>query len=114
MAVWGSVIQPTEGDWYAEEHFVDRVVHAAWEFVCPGSAFLSGVGRPLGRNFRQPWSGILADGSTIVGWSYSASGLDAFRWTASGGIVELGGFVGASSFFDSLSAAYPLDMERSR
>lgn len=35
-----------------------------------------------------------ADGSVIVGTSYSASGMEAFRWTQAGGMVGLGDLTG--------------------
>ncbi len=34
--------------------------------------------------------GLSADGSVVVGVSNSASGTEAFRWTAGGGMVGLG------------------------
>ena len=39
-------------------------------------------------------SSISADGSVVVGWSFSASGQEAFRWTQGGGMVGLGDLPG--------------------
>ena len=38
--------------------------------------------------------GVLADGSVVVGTSYSTSGTEAFRWTSDGGMVGLGDLPG--------------------
>jgi probable HAF family extracellular repeat protein len=44
----------------------------------------------LGGN-RSEARGVSADGRVVVGWSYNAAGRDrAFRWTASGGMQDLG------------------------
>jgi probable HAF family extracellular repeat protein len=40
--------------------------------------------------------GVSADGSTVVGYSYSTNGAEAFRWTAGGGMVGLGDLPGGS------------------
>lgn len=45
---------------------------------------------------------ISADGTTIVGSGYSASGIEAFRWTSAGGMVGLGDLPGG--FFSSGAA----------
>ena len=46
------------------------------------------------------WSkayGVSADGSVVVGWSYNAAGWTrAFRWTASGGMQDLGTLPGGN------------------
>jgi probable HAF family extracellular repeat protein len=44
----------------------------------------------------KAWN-ISADGSTVVGQSYTTTGLDAFRWTAAGGIVAIGNLPGSAS-----------------
>jgi probable HAF family extracellular repeat protein len=43
-------------------------------------------------------SGVSADGSVVVGQSYSASGYEAIRWTAAGGMVGLGDLPGGGSY----------------
>jgi probable HAF family extracellular repeat protein len=40
--------------------------------------------------FHSEGRGVSADGSVVVGFSDSASGRDAFRWTAQEGMVNLG------------------------
>ncbi len=40
--------------------------------------------------------GISGDGSPVVGYGWSESGQEAFRWTASGGMQSLGLFSGGS------------------
>ena len=47
----------------------------------PGGAFISAA------------NGVSADGAVVVGFSNSASGGEAFRWTSGGGLVGLGGSV---------------------
>jgi probable HAF family extracellular repeat protein len=46
------------------------------------------------RHAGRRWSaayGVSADGAVVVGWAYNAAGHDrAFRWTASGGMQDLG------------------------
>ncbi len=42
-------------------------------------------------------TGVSADGSVVVGASYSSNGGEAFRWTEAGGMVGLGAFPGGSS-----------------
>jgi probable HAF family extracellular repeat protein len=41
--------------------------------------------------------GISGDGSAVAGWSSSAQGSRAYRWTAAGGMVDLGTIPGTSS-----------------
>jgi probable HAF family extracellular repeat protein len=44
----------------------------------------------LGGNQSEAY-GVSADGAVVVGWAYNAAGYDrAFRWTASGGMQDLG------------------------
>jgi len=59
-----------------------------------GEPMFMGLGDlPGGTVYSYP-VGISADGSTVVGYSYSASGTEAFRWTSGGGMVGLGDLPG--------------------
>jgi probable HAF family extracellular repeat protein len=55
---------------------------------------LQPLGDLPGGDFYSSPSGVSADGSVVVGYSNSASGYEAFRWTAGGGIVGLGDLPG--------------------
>jgi probable HAF family extracellular repeat protein len=60
---------------------------------------LVGLGSIAGAPFVQSSArAVSADGSTIVGSSYSATGDEAFRWTSSGGMVGLGYLPGTNDF----------------
>jgi probable HAF family extracellular repeat protein len=48
-----------------------------------------------GGAFSSQARGVSADGSVVVGNSISASGLEAFRWTAAGGMIGLGDLPGS-------------------
>ncbi len=45
--------------------------------------------------------GVSSDGSVVVGYSYSASGREAFRWTSGGGMVNLGDLPGGSFYSEA-------------
>lgn len=63
-----------------------------------GLGFLPTGDRPHGSYAR----GVSADGSVVVGQStYGASGITAFRWTASEGMVELSGVPGSLSLISA-------------
>ena len=49
-----------------------------------------GLGGTCRRRIRERSQRMSADGSVVVGRGASASGIEAFRWTASGGMVGLG------------------------
>jgi probable HAF family extracellular repeat protein len=51
-----------------------------------------------GGEFRSGAYGVSADGSTVVGYSYSASGYEAFRWTSASGMDGLGDLAGGSFY----------------
>src|SRR5262245_37489475 len=60
------------------------------------AASLTPLGDLPGGQFASRANDVSADGSVIVGSSYSASGLEAFRWTSGGGMVGLGDLPGGS------------------
>lgn len=52
-----------------------------------------------GLHYSRPWD-VSADGSVVVGVSQSSKGLEAFRWTATTGMLGLGG-LGSEDFFSA-------------
>ena len=75
------------------------------------AASFQGLGAlPGGSSFSIAYD-ISADGSTVVGRSYSETGLQAFRWTSSSGMVGLGNLPGASS--GDFSEAYAVSADGS-
>jgi probable HAF family extracellular repeat protein len=69
--------------------------------VCGATCFgatprFQGLGDLPGGSFSSTATAISADGSVVVGYSYSGSGYQAFRWTSSGGMVGLGNLAGGS------------------
>jgi probable HAF family extracellular repeat protein len=71
------------------------------------AASLTPLGDLSGGQFRSDASGVSDDGSVVVGSSsYSASGIQAFRWTRDGGMVGLGDLPGggALSWANGVSA----------
>jgi probable HAF family extracellular repeat protein len=58
-------------------------------------AFFSGLGDLPGGHFESAANDVSTDGQTVVGWSVSRFGKEAFRWTASTGMVGLGALPGA-------------------
>jgi probable HAF family extracellular repeat protein len=59
-------------------------------------ASFQGLGYLLGGGESSSADGISADGSVVVGYSDSASGNQAFRWTNDGGMVGLGDLPGGN------------------
>jgi probable HAF family extracellular repeat protein len=55
-----------------------------------------GLGDLSGGAFASVALGVSGDGSIVVGYGTSASGIEAFRWTQAGGIVSLGDLPGGS------------------
>src|SRR5688572_5837591 len=64
------------------------------------SALAAGSLTPLGDLdggiFDSIATAVSADGSTVVGYSFSTSGFEAFRWTSGGGMVGLGDLPGGA------------------
>ena len=68
------------------------------------SQSLTWLGTLPGGNRSEAW-GVSADGSVVVGWDQNAAGEGrAFRWTASGGMQNLGTLGGKRSFAFGVSA----------
>ena len=71
-------------------------IHLHAESARGGPMFM-GLGDLPGGQFASLPDAVSADGSTVVGHSAVGVGaLEAFRWTASGGIVGLGDFAGGA------------------
>ncbi len=68
-------------------------------------ATFQGLGDLPGGTVESMARGVSADGSVVVGFSYSELGMEAFRWTQEGGMVGLGDFPGGLfySFADAVS-----------
>ena len=60
------------------------------------TASFQGLGDLPGNIFFSEAHGVSADGAFVVGMGRSASGSEAFRWTAAGGMVGLGDLSGGS------------------
>lgn len=58
------------------------------------AATFQGLGDLPGGTFNSAASAVSADGSVVVGASYSSNGLEAFRWSSSTGMVGIGDFPG--------------------
>lgn len=58
------------------------------------AASLTALGNLPGGGFWSYATGVSADGTTVVGGGSASSGDEAFRWTATGGMVGLGDFQG--------------------
>jgi len=66
-----------------------------------GAASFTPLGDLADGTFDSGALGISADGSIVVGFGHSASGLEPFRWTSGSGMVGLGELAGSS--FDGLA-----------
>jgi probable HAF family extracellular repeat protein len=64
-----------------------------------------GVGDLPGGSFMSRANGISADGTTVVGASRSAAGLEAFRWTVDEGMTGLGFLPGGEYRSEALDVA---------
>ena len=60
------------------------------------AASFQGLGDLPGGGFSSSARAVSADGSVVVGYSSSASGVEAFRWTSGSGMVGLGDLPGGS------------------
>ena len=63
-----------------------------------------GIGDLPGSTFESRARAVSADGLVVVGGGRSASGREAFRWTASGGMVGLGDLPGGGAFWSGAAA----------
>ena len=72
-------------------------IHLHTEQARGGPIFM-GLGDLAGGDFYSVSPAISAGGSAVVGLSKSATGIEAFRWTSSGGMVGLGDLSGGSFF----------------
>lgn len=90
-------------------------VHSAGRLACAclllesvwvsGGMILIGLGDLPGGQVRSNAQAVSADGSVVVGYSSTASGDEAYRRTASDGMVGLGHLTGyANSYSDAVSA----------
>jgi probable HAF family extracellular repeat protein len=66
-----------------------------------------GLGDLPSGQVRSEASAVSADGSVVVGYGSSASGIEAFRWTSAGGMVGLGDLPGG--LFNSEALAVSAD-----
>lgn len=82
-------------------------VAQAYALFAPGVATITGLGDLAGGSFRSEAHALSADGTTVVGIATSASGPQAFRWTAETGIVGLGDLPGGA--FNSMAKAVSAD-----
>ena len=89
-----------------------RVVSLILGIVCLGFAFnasakplFMGLGDLPGGNFYSRAREVSADGSAVVGFGDSASGIEAFRWTQGSGMVGLGDLPGGNFFSEAFAVS---------
>lgn len=75
---------------------VAGAVGLSWGGAAMAAPFFQGIGDLTGGGVRSAAQAISADGTTVVGESESASGPEAFRWRAAGGMIGLGDLPGAA------------------
>lgn len=79
--------------------------NAASEAVRWTAGGVQGIGDLPGQSVLSAAYATSADGSVIVGFGQSSSGIEAFRWTASSGMTGLGDIVGGAFYSTALSAS---------
>jgi len=82
----------------------DGTANVAFRWTTAESASLIGA---LAGGVNSAANAVSADGSSIVGWSESAAGRQAFAWTLAGGMIGLGDLAGGS--YDSEALATSAD-----
>lgn len=65
-----------------------------------------GLGDLPGLGIESVGYGVSGDGSTVTGWSRSANGHEAIRWTAAEGLVGLGDLPGGGFSSDAYAASF--------
>lgn len=70
-----------------------------------GPVFI-GIGALLDDDFESIAQGVSGDGNTVVGWSISDAGYEAFRWTEEEGMVGLGDLEGGYFLSAANDASY--------
>ena len=85
---------------------VSSMLFAAGVAPSACAASFRGLGDLPGSNFVSIARAVSADGKVVVGYSSSSSGFQAFRWTATTGMVGLGDLPGGSftSYANAVSA----------
>lgn len=71
----------------------------------PQGSFM-GLGDLPGGNFKSHALGVSGDGSTVVGWGSSPTGMKSFRWRSSIGMVALAGPVSGTIGGKAYDASY--------
>jgi probable HAF family extracellular repeat protein len=96
-----------QGYFEIERHFCSRALLMRFLFSCAfwlgllgmsslDAATFQGLGDLPGGSTNSLAQGVSNNGD-VVGWSMSAAGTEAFRWTADGGMVSLGDLAGGTT-----------------
>ncbi|HJS07049.1 MAG TPA: hypothetical protein VJ809_05290, partial [Pirellulales bacterium] len=91
----------------ARKYLVAAVILALSCLEAHAQMTFTPLGDLPGGVFHSAAFGVSADGSVVVGDSRSASGLEAFRWTSTGGMIGLGDLPGGS--FESVAGDVSAD-----
>lgn len=92
-----------------------RKIHPAIVCICISAvssalgASFQGLGDLSGGSIISSASGVSADGSVVVGYGYTASGQQAFRWTPTGGMVSLGNLSSGGTYMTSTATKVSAD-----